>query len=145
MGCADKPRHPPIFVGFRTAPLKQLMKQHTIGGDSWMELFAYGFQITGRLSRRFVCEADADSRARIPREQLFETASARFCDRAANSGFKNAQTLRGALLQMVEKGGRCHPRPCLQAEVPCAEIPLVTISARFSACYRPKSCGRATI
>ena len=77
----------------------------------WLEQFAFVFPITGRLSQRFVYDADADSRAKTPRPHLFETAASRFRGRAAKSGFKNAQLLWGESLQKLEKGWMLPPTP----------------------------------
>ena len=118
---------------FRTVALKQLLRQHNLGGARWLGQFAFGFPITGSLSQRYTYDlADRDKlKDRIPRSQLFEAASLRFRERAAKYGHKDAQVIWGEALQQVEKGWLFAPHP-LSAD----GKPLSWRAGRFDISFR---------
>ena len=77
-----------------------------VGASTWIQQFLFGFQMVARPSRIFCYPSKEKEIAKTPEklERILQTASKRFTDRAAKSGYKNAQTLRGEATQQIEKG-----------------------------------------
>ena len=85
------------------------MRQCGLQGQSWIRQFAFGYPIAGELSRRFTYDRDRKYVDLLPRSALFESASARFKERAAKSGHATAHQLWGEAVQQVKKGWLCPP------------------------------------
>ena len=85
--------------------MKQLMRDFGIGGRAWVAQFAVGFPITGRLSQRHLLPPDKKIGKLIPSSQLFDSAGARFRERAAQSGRKNAHQSRGEAMCQIQAAG----------------------------------------
>ena len=87
------------------------MKQHNLGGARWLGLFSICCPIAGSLPQRFTFEPEEGKFPRTPCKNLYVTASTRFRERAAKSGFKNSHVLWGDALQQVGKGWLMPPTP----------------------------------
>ena len=95
----------------KTVALSQLMRQCGLKGEKRIRQFPNGFQITGELSRKSAYELSKKYQTVIPLSCLYETAFARFKERAAKSGHANAQVMRGEALAKVGKGWLTPPVP----------------------------------
>ena len=89
---------------FQIIAVKKLLRQLGVGGEAWLGQFAFGFPITGKLSQRFLFPQAKKSAAGIPRDDLFSSAAARFRERAAKSGLKNAAPLWDEAMEQVKEG-----------------------------------------
>ena len=130
----DETIHPdlrPAAGKFRTVAIKQLMRQHGMGGQHWLGQFAVGFPITGRLSQLHTYEVDDSVIPPLNRDQLYDTAVPRFRERAAKSGHKNAQVLWDEAMAQV-KSGWLMPPPQLHP----GGRPFAWKSSRFNICFR---------
>lgn len=92
----------------QTVALSQLMRQFGIKCQRWIRQFSAGFPITGSLSQREDFPPDGEEAEQLPRAHLFTTAPKRFRERAAQSGYANAQQLRGEAPAQIENGWRPH-------------------------------------
>ena len=96
---------------FQIVAVKKLLRQLGVGGEAWLDQFAFGFPITGKLSQRFLFPQAKKSTAGIPRDGLFSSAAARFRERAAKSGMKNAAPLWDEAMEQVKEGWLLPPVP----------------------------------
>ena len=85
----------PAAGKFQTVAMKQLMGQLGMGGSTWLGRFAYGFPITGQLSQKRLFPAEPPKYERLTKDKIFHSSAARFRERAAKSGHKNAQPHMG--------------------------------------------------
>ena len=102
----------------KTVAISQLKRQCGLQGRRWTRQFDFGFPVAGELSRRFAYERDRKYVDLLPRSALYESASARFKERAAKAGHANAQQLWGEAIQQVENGWLCPPEPLDRAGKP---------------------------
>ena len=86
------------------------MRQCGIDGQKWLRQFAHGFPITGELSQRYAYRVNAKHcLSMLPRASLASTSPARFKERAAKSGYADAQVLWGEAQEQVGKGWLAPP------------------------------------
>ena len=71
---------------FQTVAAKQLLHQLNFGGAAWIDQFAYGFPIDGKLSQAFLFPRGKKSDARLPVSGISDSPAARFRERAAKPG-----------------------------------------------------------
>ena len=94
----------PAAGKLKTVALKQLFQMTGIGGVAWLDQFAFGFPITGKLSQTSVYPTDPKVPEPKAMAAIFPSAAARFRERAAKSGYKNADKLWSEAMQQVDKG-----------------------------------------
>ena len=107
------------------------MRDFDIGGRAWIDQFSFSFPIAGRLSQRHLFPPDMKVGEITPPSQLSDASGARFRERAAKPGRKNAQLFRGEAMGQVQAG-------CL---VPPSELspdgrPLTWRSGDFNISFR---------
>ena len=116
---------------FQTADATHLLHQLYVGGEAWIDQFAYGFPITGPLSREFLAPRWEKSASRLPVLEIFATSASRFRERAAKYGMKNASPLWAEAMEQVEEGWLLGPVP-----LPHDGKPLLRSSNRYNVSYR---------
>ena len=87
-----RPEIRPEAGKLKTAALAQRCRHFNLGGQRWLCQFANGFSITGERSQKGVFPPAPEEKLhpRIPRAEISRSAEARFRERAAKSGVKNA-------------------------------------------------------
>ena len=83
--CID-PAISPAAGKINTLALRHLADFCGLGASKWMGQFAVGFPITGDLSQAKVFPRKAPKERLLPKKRLFESAEARFRERAPKSG-----------------------------------------------------------
>ena len=91
--------------------LTALAPQCNLGDRVWLQHFLFGFKLVVDLPQHR-CYAIRNKEARktpLPLERVLRSPSARFSDRDAKSGSKNAQVLRGEAISQQKKGWLTSP------------------------------------
>ena len=80
--------------------------QCEMGGAIWTQQFLSGFELVGKLSRRFCYPGDSKASLTKPchPSKLLNSDADRFSDRASKSGRENAHLLWAEALGRQEKG-----------------------------------------
>ena len=122
----------PAAGKLQTIALKQLFPLSGINGMDWLDQFAVGFPITGKLSQNQVYPTDASVRSPRSVESIFASSAHRFRERAAKSGFKNSGKLWEEAMGQVQQGWLEEPAKLTPDGLP-AELSgdAVNIAFRF--------------
>ena len=107
------------------------MRDFGIGGERWLDQFAFGFPITGEIPQKFPYPVDDNVDKRMPTAHLYEPTGPRFRERAAKSGHENAQLLWDEAMGQVQKGWLLLP-----AELAADGRPLSWRSKEFDIAFR---------
>ena len=124
----------PAAGKLRLAPFMALMRHHNMGGSIWLQLFLFGFKLTGTLSQRFTFPTSekAIRKPLIPLSKIASSTSSRFSDRASRSGFKNAQLLWDEAMGKTSKGWHTQAFPLSTTKAPFTLLdPQLNIAFRF--------------
>ena len=102
----------PAAGKLKTVALAQLFRNHGIGGQRWLRLFANGFPITGDLSQ-LDCFPASEKKvpARISCSELSRSDAPRFRERAAKSSKKTSLQLWAEAAGQVGKSWLAPPAP----------------------------------
>ena len=88
--------------GFETVAISQLFRRFGLQGQRWMWQFANGFPIAGSLSQKPLFPGPKKDVSRIRQSELYDTARARFKERARRCGANDAQDISG---EAIAQGG----------------------------------------
>ena len=99
----------PSDVGIQTMALRQLADFFGFDASEWQGQFAVGSPIAGDLSQKATSPAKTPKGSLLPRNRMFTSAEARFRERAPESGWRNAESLRKEAIEQQEKGMLTHP------------------------------------
>ena len=95
-----------------------------LGGSRWHGRLFFGFPINGPHSQRFRFPGDGKAANRIPPVYRYANSPARFRERAAKLGHKNAQIPRDDSLDQAGEGRLIPPTPSAAAGVPISWRPI---------------------
>ena len=97
------PEIAPAAGKFDTVAISQMFRHFGLRGQRWLWQFANGFPIAGTLSQVNLFPPFKEGVTRIHQSELYDTAQARFKERARHCGTKDAQVLRG---EAIDQGGK---------------------------------------
>ena len=118
----------------RTLALRHLAAQCGLGGARWIDQFATGFPITGVLSQKGVFTRSKPGETEADPAVLFNTAEARFRERASKAGRENSDLLWTEALEQVEKGWPRQPLELAESGFPPGFPPRgYNVAFRFGA------------
>ena len=115
-----------------------------LGGTKWLDQFAAGILIAGVLSQKGVFAPNRSDETGLEPSHLFFTAEARFRDRSAKSGMKNAASLWVDALEQANKGWLCPPAELAASGQPTGfPRPGYNIAFRFGVeqTAKMRACG----
>ena len=94
MAGTNSGRNRPIAGRTKTVTIAQLLNRYNMGGRNWIRKFVFGFPLVGTLSQKGVFPKGGELGTEPMQPQhIWEKSQARFLERSARSGFKNAQRL----------------------------------------------------
>ena len=132
LGESIHPDIKPDAVRVQVLAFRRLACQFGLEGSRWVGQFPTGFPIAGVLSRKGTFAENPSTAHPADNRVLFETSEARFRERAAKTGTKNAPTLRREDIRKVEKGWLCPPVELESAGCPAGFRPgCFKIAFRF--------------
>ena len=82
------------------------MHQLDLGGSKWIKQFTHGFRLTGTFSQRHTFPVDPRvvTSDTVPLKAIFSSSQQRFTERAAKSGYKDANALWDEAMEQCQKG-----------------------------------------
>ena len=110
---------------------KQLIRGLNVGGAAWIDQSSYGFPIAGKMSQEFLSPRGKQSTARIHVSDIFATSAARFRERDAKYGMKNADPMWAESMKQVGEGWILDPVP-----LSTDGKPLLWSSKRYNVSFR---------
>ena len=124
----------PAAGKLRLAPLMSLMYEHNLGGTAWLDQFIFGFKLTRALSqqRAFPPSDHMLKKKPKPLHIIAQSDADRFKERAAKSGYKNAESHRQESLDQQEKGWHTEAPPRTSDGAPFATHDAkINVAVRF--------------
>ena len=97
-----------------------MFRHFGLRGQKWMWQLANGFPATCPLSQKHLFPLSDKAATRTPRAELYQSASARFRERAPRCGTNDAQDLWGEAIAQSGKGWLSDPIPLAANGKPAA-------------------------